>query len=192
MKMTFWIQLYIQPVTDDCRPRVCLESYRWTRGSWWKECLRIGSRGGDSWGWQDARWQDDKMAKWQKVGKRLARYSTFVTFAKMKQKYFLRIFRGAVCGVGVTSVIWLTWALSDIKFNKKQMFNFFNSFIFSPCLLTLTFPLFLDLPLLKIYLKGQSHSHFASGCWTVRTHIFWSLIIFLQNVILTILSNISF
>ena len=52
-----------------------------------------------------ARWQDDKMARWHEVGKRLARYSTFVTFAKMKQKYFLKIFRGAICGVGVTLVI---------------------------------------------------------------------------------------
>ena len=36
---------------------------------------------------------------------RLSRYSTFVTFAKMKQKYFLKILRSAICGVGVTSVI---------------------------------------------------------------------------------------
>ena len=48
--------------------------------------------------------QDGKMTRWQD-GKRLSRYSTFVTFAKMKQKYFLKILRSAICGVGVTSVI---------------------------------------------------------------------------------------
>ena len=50
-------------------------------------------------------WEDGKMTRAWKDDIRLSRYSTFVTFAKMKQKYFLKIFRGAICGVGVTSVI---------------------------------------------------------------------------------------
>ena len=50
-------------------------------------------------------WEDGKMTRAWQDGKRLSRYSTFVTFAKMKQKYFLKILRSALCGVGVTSVL---------------------------------------------------------------------------------------